>query len=217
MTDGKSTAIRSSIVSNQSAENEVRDRFARLFQPIFLIGEDPGGDHFVEDAEDGLRDELGMERSAEDASLLSMLDDGPQNLEVLADFLLRELAHELQAVAQLDLENDRDRAIASHRRQIRTDRASKPLLRVGDARELVPEQIQMFSRVLAEDRDEQMLLVLEVQIDRSVSDTRFFRDFGDLRVEVAGARKDIRRRTKNPFVPTRNLFRLRAAASRTRR
>jgi hypothetical protein len=116
---------------------------------------------------------------------LSMLDHLAQDVEVVGHFLLREEAHELEAVAQLDLRDDGQRAVAAERIEVVFHRDPQPLLGTIDVGQQLFERVQVVPRVLAEDRDQQVFLAVEIEVDRAVGYARRFRDLRDLGVEVA--------------------------------
>src|SRR5205807_9507196 len=73
------------------------------------------------------------------------------------------------------------------------------LLGTADVRELALQRLQVVPRVLAENRDEQIFLAVEVKIDRAVRDARRFGDLRDLGVEVAVQGEDFDGSAKDAF------------------
>src|SRR5688572_11251248 len=99
-----------------------------------------------------------MERAAKQAFLLSAFDAATQKVEIVCDFLLREEAHELEAVAQLDLIHDGESPVAAERLEVVADGDAQALLGLRGGRELPLQRLQVIARVLPEDRDEEILL-----------------------------------------------------------
>ena len=94
----------------------------------------------------------------------------------------REALHELRRLAQLDLEHDRQVAVGPEPLQVESCNAAKAGLRV--------EPFEGGSALrdsglhgLLEDRDEQVVLAVEVEIHRAGGDARRTCDVGHLRVE----------------------------------
>ena len=78
-----------------------------------------------------------------------------------------------------------------------TNGDAHPLFRTIDIRQIALERLQVIARVLPKNRDEQIFLAVEVEVDRAVGDACGARDFRHLRVEVAALRKDVDRRAEN--------------------
>src|SRR4051812_24193557 len=132
-----------------------------------------------------------MEVASEDAFILSILDGLAKDVEIVGDFLLRQQTHELQTVPQFDLRNDGQRAVASEGLQMMTDGDADSFFGTADVGDGALERLQIVARVLAEDRDEQIFLAVEVEIDGAVGDAGRLRDLRHLGVEVAVPREDV--------------------------
>ena len=97
-----------------------------------------------------------------------MLDHLPQHVEIVGHLLLREEAHELQAVPQFDLGDDGQRAVAAKSLQVMVDGDADTLLGAADVGQRALQRLEVVARVLAEDCDEEIFLAIEVEVDRSV-------------------------------------------------
>src|SRR5688572_20686020 len=71
--------------SQKAGQNQIGDLLALCAEVVGLLGEDPGGHHLIEDSEDRLGHELRMHVAAEAAFLLAVLDDAPDDVEVVLD------------------------------------------------------------------------------------------------------------------------------------
>jgi uncharacterized membrane protein YgcG len=78
----------------------------------------------------------------------------------------------------------------------------------ADVHQLALQRLQVVARVLAEDRDEEIFLAVEVEVDRAVGDAGRLRDLGDLGVEVAVAGEDVDRRAEDALALARAAERL---------
>ena len=126
-----------------------------------------------------------MEVAAERSLALAVLDDLAEDVQVVGDLLLREEAHELEAVPQLDLGDDGQGAVAAEGLEVVADGDAHPLVGAAHVGQVALERLQVVPRVLAEDRDEDVFLAVEVEVDRAVSDARGLGDLRDFGVEVA--------------------------------
>ena len=109
--------------------------------------------------------------------------------EVLAQVARREALHELRRLPQLDLEDDGQIAIAAQPLEVQTGDAAQALARVGRADERrAPFGDGVLHRAF-EDRDEQVVLAAEVEIDGAGGDAGGLGHVGDLGVEEAALRE----------------------------
>src|SRR5205823_2016218 len=121
-----------------------------------------------------------------------LLEDLADEAEVFGQARRRELLHELGRAAQLDLKDDGQVAVGAEALQVVARYPAQLLARVSDLRQLLAAGGDGLRRVAVEDGAQDFFLALEVEVDRAVGHSGGARDVGDLRVEVAVAREDLR-------------------------
>src|SRR5438105_15800514 len=122
--------------SQQSVEHQIRDAVRLIGQRVLLVRQHPRRHHLVEHAEERFRYELRMQVAAKHAGGLPLLHNFAEDAEVVADFLMGEKAHVLDAVAQLDLGDDGERAIASEGLEMMPDGDAHTLLGTSHRRKI---------------------------------------------------------------------------------
>ena len=95
---------------------------------------------------------------------------------------------------QLDLEDDGEVAVAAEALEVQAGDLAQPLDRVGHAGERRAAFGDRLLHRALEDRDEQVVLAAEVEVDGAGGDAGGAGDVGDLRVEEAVLRR--RRRSR---------------------
>ena len=103
----------------------------------------------------------------------------------------RSALHELRRLPQLDLKDDRQIAIAAHPIEMHARDRPKPRRRVGERRHAGAPCVDRLAHGAIEDRDEQVVLAAEIQVDGAGGDPCGPRDVGHLRVEEAARGKDV--------------------------
>ena len=92
---------------------------------------------------------------------------------------------------QLDLEDDREVPVVAEPREMAAGQPPEPLGRIGEVGDLGAAVGQPFTHAALEDRHQQVVLALEVQVDGAGRDAGGARDVGDLGVEVAALGEDV--------------------------
>ncbi len=104
---------------------------------------------------------------------------------VLAQFGRRELLHELGRLPELDLEDDGEVAVAAQTLEVQTGDAPKAIERIRGRGERGACLGDRIAHHPLEDRDEQIVLAMEVEIYGTGGDARHACHVGDLRAEEA--------------------------------
>ena len=128
---------------------------------------------------------VGFSVLPEGAAGLAFRDHVADDAEVVAEVGRGEPLHELGGLPQLDLEHDGEVAVAAHAIEVQAGdgpQLRQRIVEAGDA--LAPGGDRLLHR-LFEDRDEQVVLAAEVEVDRAGGDAGGPRHVGDLGVEVA--------------------------------
>ena len=170
-----------------AADEQIDDRVGFGDERVLAAAEDPVGRHLVERAEEHLGRQRRVDarcgrRRVACPSAIDVADDA----EVLAQVGRGEALHELRRLPQLDLEDDGQVAVAAEAVEVQPGDLAQAL----DADRRVaatlsrPVGDRLLHRAL-EDRDEQVVLAAEVEIDRAGGDAGGAGDVGDLGVEEA--------------------------------
>ena len=134
---------------------------------------------------------VGVDVGAEHAGLLAVGDRLADQPEVVAQQRRREALHELHRLAQLDLEDDGEVAVAAEPFEVQPGDAAQPLGGIGDAVERGAALGEHLAHRALEDRDQQVVLALEVEIDGAGRHAGGAGDVGDLRLEEAVLGEDL--------------------------
>jgi len=120
----------------------------------------------------------------------AFLQDGPDQLEIRRHLVGGGAAEELVALSQLDLHHLGQRRVLLEDREVQEHEAPQAGLGLRHLGDLAPEVGDERRHLLAEERDEDLLLGLEVEVDRAAGDAGLARDVGHARAVVAVARED---------------------------
>ena len=123
------------------------------------------------------------------ARVLRGRDDAAEHAQEVGELGVVVLLHELAALAQLDREDLGGGRLVVHELQVRPDERAQLLARRLAGDRGLERAVELLHAAL-EQRDQQVVLALEVEVDRAVGDAGFLRDVGDLRGEEAVARED---------------------------
>src|SRR4029453_13716466 len=104
---------------------------------------------------------------------------------------VRETLHELRRLAQLDLKDHREIAIAAEPIEVEVRDVAEPLQGIRDAGERGASLGDRLGHHALEDRDEQVVLAAEVEVDGACGHPGRARDVGDLRAEESAAREGV--------------------------
>ena len=172
---------------------------ASAAEVVAATAEDPVGGHLVEGAEEHLGRERRVDAGAEHAAPLAFGDHVADDAEVFAQLGGGEPLHELRGLPQLDLEDDGEVAVAAEALEVQAGDAAEPLDGVVEPVEHGPSLGEPFAHGPLEDRDEQVVLAAEVEVDRAGGDARGARDVGHLGVEEPAAGEDRDGRPEDGF------------------
>ena len=182
-----------------AVDEEIDDGVGLRGQRIAAPAEHPVGGHLVEGAEKHLGRDRRVDVLAELPGRLAVGERVADQAEVVAQVRRRELLHELGRLAQFDLKDDGEIAIAAEALEMQPRDAGQALARIGDALERrAPFGDRLAHRPL-EQRHEQVVLAAEVEIDRAGGDAGGASHVGDLRLEEPVAGKDVRGGLENGF------------------
>src|SRR4029077_6767245 len=179
----------SNAMSANSLEKDCRDRFGRLGQAIGALAEDPRSGELVHRAEEHLGRDLHREVAADLPRGRALLEDVVDHAEVGRDLVRRRAAEELLALPQLDLEDFGELGVVFEHPEV--EGHDLPDLRqwVALGGDLPAYGRHPLRHLLAEQRDEDFVLGLEVQVDRAAGDAGLAGDVRDARVVVAVPRE----------------------------
>src|SRR3990172_399597 len=179
----------SNAIGTDSFEEDGGDGLRRLAQAVAAAAQDPGGRELVHRAEEHLRRDLHGQLLPEPPGEHALPEHVGDHVEVRGDLLRGGAAEELVALAQLDLEDlGEGGGLLAH---LEVERHDPPdlLERVRLAGDRVAHQRHPLGHLLAEERDEDLVLRLEVEVDRAGGDPGLARDVRLARVVVAVARE----------------------------
>src|SRR5262245_30418133 len=172
-------------LGGDALQEQIADGLGGVGEAIAALAEHPRRRDLVHRAEQDLRGDLHGQLAAEvaggDPLRQHALDEG----EVRGDLLGRRAAEELLALAELDLDHLGQLGVPLEDLEMKAHEPAD----LGDGirlrRDGAPERRDELRHLLAEEGDEDVLLRLEVQIDRPRGDPRLARDVRHPRVEVA--------------------------------
>ena len=148
-----------------AVHEDVDDGIGDAVQRAAAMAQHPVGRHLVEGAEEHLRRQGRVDAGPDDAGGLAFGDHVAQDAEVVAEQRVREALHELRRLPQLDLEDDGQVAVAAQAIEVQVGDAPQPLERIGDAGERGPALGDRLAHHPLEDRDQQVVLAAEVEVD----------------------------------------------------
>ena len=175
-----------------SVDEQVDDRVRFGVEVVLAPAQHPVGGHLVEGAKEDLRGGGGADVLAEGAALLAVGDRLPDQLEVVLEERLGEALHELHRLPQFNLEHHGEVLVAAEAPEMQVRELAEPLRRIGDAGNRLAAFGEHLVHRSLEDRDEQVVLALEVEVDGAGRDAGDARDVGDLRLEIAVLGEDLR-------------------------
>src|SRR5215510_12408356 len=187
MTAWASSRVTTSVsnpMRGDSSEKDGGDRFGRLGQAVAALAENPGRRHLIHGAEEHLGRDLHGQVGADLPARHALVQDRPDEIEVRRDFVRGRAAEELVALAQLDLHHFGQIGITLEDGEV--ERHQLADLRFGPAlqRDLAAHQGHPLRHLFPEERDEDLVLGAEVQIDRAARNPGFSGDVGHARVVI---------------------------------
>src|SRR5262245_21927887 len=173
-----------------AAQEDVGDRLRGVDEPVGALAQHPGGCHLVHRAEQRLGRDLDRHVGAELSPRHALVDHRGDQREVRRDLLRRGAAEELLTLAELDLQDLGQLGIVLEHLEVQAHEAAQLGDRVGLVRDRLAQRADEVGHLVAEERDEDVVLGLEVQIDGAGGHPRLPRDVRHARVVVALARED---------------------------
>src|SRR5712691_2063672 len=170
-----------------SSEKDGGDRLGRLGQAIPALAEHPGRRHLVHRAEEHLRRDLHGQVGTDLAGRDALLQHRSNEIEVRGHLVSGGAAEEFLSLAELHLHDFGQVWSAFEDREVQRHQLPDLRLRPALRRDLAADEGHPLRHLLAEERDEDLVLGREVEIDGPAGDPRFAGDVGHARVVVAGA------------------------------
>src|SRR5215510_7681156 len=164
---------------------DIRDGIRGVREPVAPLAEDPRRRQLVHGAEQHLRRHLHGQIGSKAPCRDPLVEHGADQREVRGDLLASGPPEELLSLAQLELDDLGQVGVVLEDLEVQSHES--PQLRHGVALlgDGSPQRAHEAGHLLAEQRDENLLLRVEVEIDRAGRDARLARDVGHARVEVA--------------------------------
>src|SRR5213593_3302922 len=183
-----STSV-SNPIAGDSFEEDVGHGLRGVGQPIAALAEHPGRRELVHGAEEHLGRDLHRQVGAEHAGGHALLEHRADQVEVRGDLVGGGAAEELLALAQLDLHHLRHVGSCLQRLEVQAHQPAQLGRRVRLSGDVFAQPAHEFCHLLPEQRDEDLVLGLEVEVDGAAGDAGLARDVGDARVVEAAARE----------------------------
>jgi hypothetical protein len=101
----------------------------------------------------------------------------------------RKALHELGRLAKLDLEHDGEVSITPEPFEVKPSDFPESIERMGVSLQTAPARLDGFLHRPLENRNQQVVLAAEIEVDRAGRDARRTRHVGDLGVEKAARRE----------------------------
>src|SRR2546425_322242 len=167
-----------------SSEKDGRHRLGRLGQAVATLAEHPGRRHLVHGTEEHLRRDLHRQVGADLPGRHALVQGRPDEIEVRRHLVGGRAAEELVSLTQFDLDDFGQIGIALEDGEVErhqlADLGFGPALR-GD---LAADERHPLRHLLPEERDEDLVLGAEVEIDGAARNPGFSSDVGHARVVI---------------------------------
>ena len=141
------------------------------------------------------------------AARLALGDDPAEHAQEVGECGVLVLLHELAGLPELDREDLGGGWLVVDELQVGRDEPAQLLPRRLHVRDGGAQGVVDLPHPSLEQRDQQVVLALEVEVDGPVGDARFFGDVGDFRGEEAVAGKDALGRGQDAFALVARLIR----------
>src|SRR5260370_4779884 len=176
-------------IGRGSFEEEGGHGLGGVGEAVGALAEDPRGRQLVHRAEQHLRGDLHGQVASDPARGDAFLQHRLDHVEVRRDLAGGRAAEELLALAELHLDDLGQ--LGGRLDDVEVEPDDLPDLRDGILlpRDLLSYQGDPLGHLLAEERDEDVVLGLEIEVDGAARDPRLAGDVGDARVVVAVARE----------------------------
>lgn len=136
--------------------------------------------NLVERPKEGPADEFAVEVGAQNVLLLSFLDERLKNLEVIGEFGIFIFFDEFSALSKFDGDKFGQIAIFHSEVKVHVDEGPQFIEHSSvDGFQFTVETIDDPFHSVFKKRDEKIVFILKIEIDRSVGDPGFAGDFGD--------------------------------------
>src|SRR5262245_21499949 len=171
-------------IRRDSSEKDGRHRFGGLGQAVAALAEHPGRRHLIHGAEEHLGRDLHGQVGADLPARHTLVQDRSDEIEVRRDFVRGRAAEELVTLAQLDLHHFGQIGITLEDGEVERDQPAD--LRFGPAfrRDLAAHEGHPLRHLFPEERDEDLVLGAEVEVDRAARNPGFSGDVGHARVVI---------------------------------
>src|SRR5512145_111913 len=187
----------SNAILGHSLQENGSHRLGSFAQPIGALAQHPGGGHLIHRAEQDLGGHLHREVPTELAGGDALLEDAADQGEIGRHLVGRGAAEELVALTQLDLHHLGQVGMALQHAEVQRHQAADLGHRIGLAGDLVSDVGHPLGHLLAEQGDENLVLGLEIQVDRPAGDAGLPGDVRHAGVVVAVAGEHADRRVDN--------------------
>src|SRR5882672_11355328 len=144
------------------------------------------------------RRDVARDRGVELAARLAVGDDAAQHAQEVGELRVVVLLHELARLPELDRQHLGRRRFVRHQLQVGVDEGAQLLGRWPVRDRLAQPVVDLLHPVL-EQRDQQVVLALEVEVDRAIGDAGLSGDVRDPRGEEPVAREDPLRGDQDPL------------------
>src|SRR5882724_7114740 len=161
-------------IAGDSFEEDVGHGLGGVREPVAALAEHPGGRHLVHGAEQHLGGDLHGQVAPEDAGLHALLEHRADEVEVRRDLVGGGAAEELLGLQRLEVQAHEPAELGRW---------------IGLAGNLLAQGADEARHLLAEERDEDLVLRLEVEVDGAAGDACLARDVRHARVVEAVARE----------------------------
>src|SRR5574341_57672 len=176
-------------IGADSFEKEGGDRVGGLREPVGALAEHPRGGELVHGAEQHLGGDLARQVAPDTPGRHALLQHALDDVEVGGDLVGGGAAEELLPLAQLDLHDLGQVGVVLDHLEVERDDLPDLGDRIPFAGDRLPHERHPLGHLLAEQRDEDLVLRLEVEVDGAARDARLARDVRDARVVIAVARE----------------------------
>src|SRR5213076_1314944 len=180
----------SNAIGRDSFEEDRRDRFGRVGEAVGALAENPRRGELVHRAEEHLGGDLERQVAPDAPGHHALLERPLDHVEVGGDFVGGGAAEEFLPLAEFDLDDLGEIGVLLDHPEVQRDDLADLRDGVAFRGDLLPHEGHPLGHLLAKERDEDVVLGLEVEVDRAARDSRFARDVRDAGVVVAVARED---------------------------
>src|SRR5215510_5718490 len=185
----RASASVSNPIACHSSEENVGHRLRGVGEAIPALAEHPGRRELVHGSEEHLGGDLHGQLLPEYARRDALLEHRADEVEVRGDFVCGGAAEEFLPLPQLELHHLRELRPGLQRLEVQANQAAELGGRVRLSGNLLAQRAHEARHLLAEQRDQDLVLGLEVEIDGAAGDARLARDVRDTRVVEAVARE----------------------------